>query len=87
MESSDNSLPHNGRDTSIAAAESMEEIAVHDRVRVLKRLVMIEPDGANADATQVYLRMEHQSNSPRFGELEESKSSLAQIPTKEHGGG
>ena len=69
MDSSDNSLPHNGQDTSIAAAESMEAIAVQDRVRVLKRLVMIEPDGTTADAMQMHLRLEHQSNSPRFVEL------------------
>jgi len=66
-----NSLPHNGTATSIAAGLSMEEIAVQDRVLILRRLVKIEPEGSTADAMQVYLMLQHQSNSPRFTELED----------------
>lgn len=68
-----NSLPHNGTPTSKATAEAVADTVVEVRLRSMKHFVHFEPNGFTANAMQILLDLDHESNSPRFGELAEDK--------------
>ena len=62
-------LPHNGTDTSRAAAVAAEPTAQAMRLRMLRLLVQARPAGTTSDAAQRVLGGIHQSTSQRFGEM------------------
>jgi hypothetical protein len=62
-------LPHNGTDTSRAAAVAAEPTAQAMRLRMLRLLVQLRPAGTTSDAAQGVLGGIHQSTSQRFGEM------------------
>jgi hypothetical protein len=62
-------LPHNGTDTSRAAAVIAEPAAQAMRLRMLRLLVQLRPAGTTSDGAQGVLGGIHQSTSQRFGEM------------------
>lgn len=61
--------PHNGTDTSAAAAESMKSLAPTLRDRVLSSIRGRHSEGMTCDEAEVALGLTHQTCSARFNEL------------------
>jgi predicted transcriptional regulator len=64
-----NRPPHNDRDTSRAASESMEEAAPRLRERVFRHIKRAGPHGATCHEVERYLKLRHQTASARIWEL------------------
>lgn len=77
-------LPHNGTDTSIAAALSKASSAQIDRERVYEFVAARGVFGATCDEAEVALGMTHQSCSPRFNELAKTDLEVSELrrPTR-----
>ncbi len=77
-------LPHNGTDTSFAAAQSKVSSAEIDRERVFNYVVSRGEQGATCDEAEVALGMSHQSCSPRFNELAKNNLEVTELrrPTR-----
>lgn len=63
------SPPHNGVDTSRAAADSMRPHAATLRQKVLEHIRHCGEDGSTCDEAELRLGMSHQTCSARFREL------------------
>ena len=61
--------PHNGTDTSIAAAESISEVSSALRAQVFDWIRACGKDGATCDEIEVGLGLRHQTASARIREL------------------